>query len=77
MPSGLAFASDDTPEPLQRAFAAIWEAFPDADETWAEVAWSAWHGLAALQASGRLRTSHAQARLDLAAHVLTRQATDH
>lgn len=77
MPSGLAFASGDIPEPLQRAFAGIWEAFPDADETWAEVAWSAWHGLAALQASRRLRTSHAQARLDLAGHMLTQQATGH
>src|SRR6202046_1470754 len=73
LPSGLAFAADDTPGPLQRAFSGIRDAFPDADDTQAEVAWSAWHGLATLQASGRLRTSHVQARLDLAHRMLTQQ----
>jgi AcrR family transcriptional regulator len=73
LPSGLAFAADDTPEPLRNAFSGIRDAFPDADETQAEVAWSAWHGLATLQASGRLRTSHVQARLDLAHRMLTQQ----
>jgi AcrR family transcriptional regulator len=71
LPSGLAFAAEDTPEPLQRAFSGIRDAFPDADETRAEVAWSAWHGLATLQASGRLRADHVQARLDLAHRMLT------
>ncbi len=75
LPSGLAFAADDTPEPLQRAFAGIRDVFPDADGTRAEVAWSALHGLAALQASGRLRASQAQARLDLAYRMLTQQET--
>ncbi len=73
LPSGLAFAADDTPEPLRRAFLRISEAFPDADGTRSEVAWSALHGLATLQASGRLRDSHAQARLDLAHRMLTQQ----
>ena len=73
LPSGLAFAADDTPEPLRHAFSRIRDAFPDADGTWAEVAWSALHGLATLQASGRLRASQAQARLDLAHRMLTRQ----
>jgi len=73
LPSGLAFAADHTPEPLQRAFSGIRDAFPDADGTRAEVAWSALHGLATLQASGRLRPSAAQARLDLVRGMLTQQ----
>jgi AcrR family transcriptional regulator len=75
LPSGLAFAVDNTPEPLQRAFWGIRDAFPDADGTRAEVAWSTWHGLATLGASGRLRPSEAQARLDLAHRMLTQQET--
>jgi AcrR family transcriptional regulator len=75
LPSGLAFGADDTPEPLRHAFSGIRDAFPDADETQAEVAWSAWHGLATLQASGRLRASHIQDRLDLVHRMLTQQET--
>src|SRR5580704_14592205 len=71
LPTGLAFAADDTPEPLRHAFSGIRDAFPDADETGAEVAWAAWHGLATLQANGRLRTSHAQDRIDLIHRMLT------
>jgi AcrR family transcriptional regulator len=73
LPTALAFAADDTPEPLHRAFAGIHGAFPDADGTRAEVAWSALHGLATLQAGGRLRTSHGQARLELTHRMLTQQ----
>jgi hypothetical protein len=75
LPSGLAFAEKDTPEPLQRAFSGIWHAFPDADETGAEVAWSVMHGLATLQASGRLRADYVQARLDLVQHMFAHQET--
>jgi AcrR family transcriptional regulator len=75
MPSGLAFAADDTPEPLRRAFAGIRDTFPDLDGTRAEVAWSALHGLATLQAAGRLTSGQAQARLDLAHRMLTQQET--
>jgi AcrR family transcriptional regulator len=75
LPSGLAFAVDHTPEPLQRAFRGIRDALPDADGTRAEVAWSTWHGLATLQASGRLRASAVQARLDLVNGMLTEQET--
>lgn len=75
LPSGLAFAAEDTPEPLHRAFAGIRDAFPDADGTRAEVAWSALHGLATLQAGGRLRASQAEARLELIHRMLTRQET--
>jgi AcrR family transcriptional regulator len=75
LPSGLAFAADDTPAALHRAFAGIHDAFPDADGTRAEVAWSALHGLATLQATGRLRASHVQARLDLVHRMLTQRET--
>jgi AcrR family transcriptional regulator len=77
LPSGLAFGgTDETPAPLLRAFAGIHDAFPGADETRAdetraEVAWSALHGLATLQATGRLRASHVQARIDLLHHLFT------
>ena len=73
LPSGLAFAAEDTPEPLRRAFSGLKDAFPDADGTRAEVAWSALHGLATLQASGRLRADQAQARLELTHSMLTQQ----
>jgi hypothetical protein len=75
LPSGLPFAADDTPEPLHRAFSGIQDVFPDADGTRAEVAWSALHGLATLQASGRLRATHVQARLDLVHRTLARHET--
>lgn len=71
MPSGLAFATEEIPEPLRHAFAGVRDAFPDADGTRAEVAWAALHGLVTLQASGRLRAGHAQARLDLTHRILT------
>ena len=76
MPSGLHFAAEDTPEPLRLAFAGFHEAFPDADGTRAEVAWAAVHGLATLQAGGRLRASHVQARLDFFHDLLTQRAAD-
>ena len=75
LPSGFAFAAEDTPESLHRAFSGLQDAFPGADGTRAEVAWSALHGLATLQASGRLRASHVQARLELTHRMLTQQET--
>src|ERR1700723_2948531 len=33
LPSGLSFGTDDTPEPLRRAFRGIRDAFPAGDET--------------------------------------------
>jgi hypothetical protein len=71
LPSELAFAAEDTPEALRRAFAAIRDAFPDADGTRAEVAWSTLHGLATLEAGGRLRPGHGRDRVDLARRMLT------
>jgi AcrR family transcriptional regulator len=70
LPSGLAFAADSTPGPLRRAFSGIRDAFPDPDDTRAEVAWSLLHGLATLEAGGRLRAGKTQARLDLAHRML-------
>lgn len=75
LPSGLAFAADDTPQPMHRAFNGIADVFPDADGTWAEVAWSTPHGLATLQANRRLRPGQAQTRLDLAHRMLTQPDT--
>ena len=70
MPSGLHFA-EDAHEPLSRAFTAIRDAFPGADDTGAEVAWATLHGLVTLQASGRLPEGAVQARLEHAHQVLT------
>ena len=75
LPSGLAFAADEKPEAMRRAFVGIRDAFPDADGTRAEVAWSTLHGLASLQAGGRLRPNQTQARLDRAHRMLTQQET--
>lgn len=78
MPSQLRFAKD-THEPLTRAFTAIREAFPtteddtagtEAGDVRAEVAWSTLHGLATLQASGRLPVERTQARLEAAHRML-------
>jgi AcrR family transcriptional regulator len=71
MPSGLAFAAENTPEPLRRAFSALRVAFPDADGTRAEVAWATLHGLATLGARQRLSVGHEQARFELAHSLLT------
>ena len=77
LPTQLAFAGGalDTPEPLQRAFRGIQDAFTDSDETRTEIAWATWHGLATLTAAQRLRVTAADARLDLAHHMLTEQET--
>jgi AcrR family transcriptional regulator len=75
LPSELPFASDDTPEPLRRAFSALHAAFPDADGTRVEVVWAALHGLAGLEAGGRLTPGQAQARFDLVHRMLTRPET--
>ncbi|MFI5958078.1 TetR/AcrR family transcriptional regulator [Cryptosporangium sp. NPDC051539] len=76
MPTGLPFAADDTPEPLRRAFSGMRDAFPDDLGVRAEVVWSTLHGLATLEAAGRLDDGQAQARFALAHHVLTRPGPD-
>jgi AcrR family transcriptional regulator len=79
MPSDLRFGRD-THKPLTDAFTAIREAFPphdedtedtDAGDVRAEVAWAALHGLATLQAGGRLPHERRQARLEAAHRMLT------
>jgi len=75
LPSQMAFGVGDIPEPLRRAFTGLRDAFPDADDTWTEVAWSLLHGLVTLQAAGRLAPDQAQARLDLAHRMITEQPT--
>ncbi|TQS40381.1 TetR/AcrR family transcriptional regulator [Cryptosporangium phraense] len=69
MPTGLPFAVDDTPAPLRRAFAGMRAVLPD--DTRAEVAWSLLHGLATLEAGGRLAPGQVQARFELALDMLT------
>ena len=72
MPSGLHFAADDTPEPLRHAFARVHDAFPDADGTRAEVAWSALHGARRpSRPAGAYARAMRQARLDLLHDMLT------
>lgn len=69
-PLDIQFGATDTPAELKEAFGEILAALEplagDRDlETFAEVAWSAVHGLAVLARGDRLRTSHHEARLDL------------
>ena len=65
MPSDLAFGADDSPEPLHRAFSALRDAFRDADDTRAEVAWAALHGLATLGRARRLSADPTGTRLEV------------
>ncbi|MDM7884730.1 WHG domain-containing protein [Curtobacterium sp. RHCKG23] len=73
LPSGLSFGTGDGPAPLQRAFAAVRAAFPDEDDTAAEVAWATVHGLATLEISKRLPADRSVARLAYAHRALTRE----
>jgi AcrR family transcriptional regulator len=68
---GLAFAREDTPEPLKNAFAALLE---NLDEVagdgvhpglFTEVFWAALHGLATLTRVGRLPPAEAERRMEL------------
>lgn len=71
MPSDLRFAtgSDDA---LVRAFEAIGESFPGSDDIRVEVAWATLHGLATLEAGGRLPAETSQARFEQALDQVTR-----
>ncbi|MFE2977953.1 TetR/AcrR family transcriptional regulator [Streptomyces sp. NPDC059258] len=68
---GLAFAQEDTPEPLKDAFAALLETLGEvAGEAvhpalFTELFWSALHGMATLTRAGRLLPEGAEERLDL------------
>ncbi|MCX4237493.1 TetR/AcrR family transcriptional regulator [Streptomyces sp. NPDC020707] len=71
MPTDLGFGTEDAPEALRRAFAAIHQVFPSPDHVRAEVAWATLHGLATLQTSGRQPASRVRSRLEHAHRILT------
>lgn len=68
---GLAFASEDTPEPLKDAFAALLENLGEAagdgvhPALFTEVFWAALHGLATLTRARRLPPADAARRVEL------------
>ncbi|GAA1897794.1 TetR/AcrR family transcriptional regulator [Actinomadura bangladeshensis] len=73
---GLAFAHEDTPEPLKDAFAALLESLAEVagegvhPALFTEVFWAALHGLATLTRAGRLPPGDAEARVRLLADRL-------
>ncbi|MEU9202175.1 TetR/AcrR family transcriptional regulator [Streptomyces sp. NPDC048332] len=68
---GLAYAQEDTPEPLKDAFAALLECLAEAagdgvhPGLFTEVFWAALHGLATLTRAGRLLPEEAGTRVEL------------
>lgn len=68
---GLAFAHEDTPEPLKDAFAALLESLGEVagdgvhPALFTEVFWAALHGLATLTRAGRLPPADAERRVEL------------
>ncbi|WP_405992660.1 TetR/AcrR family transcriptional regulator [Streptomyces sp. NBC_00986] len=68
---GLAFAREDTPEPLKDAFAALLESLGEVagdgvhPGLFTEVFWAALHGLATLTRAGRLPPEDAARRVEL------------
>ncbi|MGW7411826.1 TetR/AcrR family transcriptional regulator [Streptomyces sp. NPDC054863] len=68
---GLAFAKEETPEPLKDAFAALLETLGEVagDDVhpglFTEVFWAALHGLATLTRAGRLPPEEAERRVEL------------
>ena len=68
---GLAFADEDTPEPLKDAFAALLESLGEVagdgvdPGLFTEAFWAALHGLATLTRAGRLPPADAERRVEL------------
>ncbi|MFD9811855.1 TetR/AcrR family transcriptional regulator [Streptomyces sp. NPDC059080] len=68
---GLAFANEDTPEPLKDAFAALLESLGEAagdgvhPALFTEVFWAALHGVATLTRAGRLPPEDTERRVEL------------
>ncbi|MER7663194.1 MULTISPECIES: TetR/AcrR family transcriptional regulator [unclassified Streptomyces] len=68
---GLAFAHEDTPEPLKDAFAALLESLGEVagdgvhPGLFTEVFWAALHGLVTLTRAGRLPPEDTEARVEL------------
>ncbi|WP_433890836.1 TetR/AcrR family transcriptional regulator [Streptomyces sp. CA-111067] len=66
---GLAFAQEDTPEPLKDAFAALLESLGEVagdgvePGVFTEVFWASLHGLATLSRAGRLPPEYAETRV--------------
>jgi AcrR family transcriptional regulator len=68
LPTDVKFAHAETPAPLRACFDEFVSCFPPDDlrrELFAEVTWSALHGMAALSESGRIPPSAQAERLDL------------
>ncbi|MFG2539557.1 TetR/AcrR family transcriptional regulator [Streptomyces sp. NPDC048511] len=68
---GLAYAQEDTPEPLKDGFAALLETLGEVagdgvqPELFTEVFWASLHGLATLTRAGRLLPEDAEPRVEL------------
>jgi hypothetical protein len=68
---GLAYAREDTPEPLKDAFAALLECLAEvagdgvAPGLFTEVFWASLHGVVSLTRSGRLLPEDTEPRLEL------------
>ncbi|MEU9087998.1 TetR-like C-terminal domain-containing protein, partial [Streptomyces sp. NPDC048357] len=68
---GLAYAQEDTPEPLKDAFAALLETLGEVagdgvhPGLFTEVFWASLHGLATLTRAGRLLPEDAEPRVEL------------
>jgi hypothetical protein len=68
---GLAFANEDTPQPLKDAFAALLESLGEVagdgvdPGLFTELFWAALHGLATLTRAGRLLPEYAERRVEL------------
>ncbi|MFC0602013.1 TetR/AcrR family transcriptional regulator [Streptomyces palmae] len=68
---GLAYAREDTPEPLKDAFAALLECLAEVagdgvhPGLFTEVFWACLHGIAALTRTGRLLPEDAESRVEL------------
>ncbi|MEW1909068.1 TetR/AcrR family transcriptional regulator [Kitasatospora sp. NPDC085895] len=68
---GLAYAQEDTPEPLKDAFAALMETLGEVagdgvqPGLFTEVFWASLHGIATLTRAGRLLPEDAERRVDL------------
>ncbi|WP_406203699.1 TetR/AcrR family transcriptional regulator [Streptomyces decoyicus] len=75
---GLAFADEDTPEPLKDAFAALLESLGEVagdgvhPGLFTEVFWAALHGLATLTRAGRLPPEDIEPRVELLVERLAR-----
>ncbi len=80
LPTGLKFASAETPPPLRAGFDEFVGCFdPDNErrELFAEVVWSALHGMAVLSDSGRIPREGQQQRLDFLVTQIAGEPASH